>query len=451
MKLFYLGSNIHQEALDIIEAASNTMVVYEDIDVGSVGSSIKKLSTTDRATSISKKHIIRAVNAGVTSGIEDREHIFSAVLNDFRLFLLKSRFMRIDVDGAFYSFAYFSDVVEYALNFAEKYKPDLVYCSYTPHTVEAWIFMRTLEEVGIRILRLIASPLPWISLPVTGLSEGRIESLSSGRMGAESEKKIDKYFDLLGGTYEKALPYYERGMRLFSLQKIRVMISSLNPKNIAKSIEKYLVFREYCKAARPFDTEAPFATYFLHYQPEMNTIPEAGLYCDQYQAIVKIALALPEGVKLIIKEHPSTFTKRCDRRWRPRGFYDRIARIPNTQICPPGADAFHHIDRAEFVASIAGVCLTEALARGVTAITFYPYRFQHFLEGLVIDASSLSQSGLRRLLANRYNQRIFLDQKSSEKMQGIHMILTTLNSKLVGLAYYFFCFSCKIIEWGHID
>lgn len=409
MKLFYLGSNIHQEALNIIEAASNAMVVYEDIDIGTVGSSIEKLASADRAVSISKKHIIHAVNAGMISGIEEREHIVSAVLNDFRLFLLKTRFTRVDADGAFYSVAYFADVVEYALNFAAKYKPDLVYCSYTPHTVEAWIFMRTMEEAGIRILRLIASPLPWIALPVTGLSEGRIESLSSGHMGAAKEK-IDKYFDLLSGTYEKALPYYERGMRFFSPQKIRAMFASWNPKNVAKSLEKYLVFKEYSKAARPFDTEAPFATYFLHYQPEMNTIPEAGLYCDQYQAIVKIALALPEGVKLIVKEHPSTFTKRCDRRWRPRGFYDRIARIPNTQICPPGADAFQHIDRAEFVASIAGVCLTEALARGVTAVTFYPCRFRHFSDGLVIDASSASQSELRQLLASRRSQKIKLSE-----------------------------------------
>lgn len=398
MRLFYLGSNIHQEALDIIVAATDTLVVYEDIDIGVVGPSIEALAKAGRAFGINKRYVIQAANDGLVFSVDERERIVSAVLNDYRVFLLKTRFTRVDVEGAFGSFGYFSDVVDYALHFNAKFKPRLVYCSYTPHTVEAWIFMRTLEEAGVRIIRLITSPLPWVSLPVAGLAEGRIQPLSSASTG-HAQEKIVRYLDVLRGSYETALPYYEKVMGAFSWSGLKAAVSSLTPKNVLKSIEKRLVFREYMKVAKPFDTESQFATYFLHYQPEMNTIPEAGLYCDQFQAIVKVASALPQGVMLIVKEHPSTFTKRCDRRWRPKGFYERIARIPNVLICAPGANAFHHIDRAKFVASIAGVCLTEALARGITAVTFYSPRFSLFPDHLVVDASSASLSELREALA----------------------------------------------------
>lgn len=399
MKIFYLGSNIHQEALDIIVAATDTMVVYEDIDIGVVGSTIASLAKAGRAVGINKRHVIRALHDGMDSSVDERERIVSAVLNDYRVFLLKTRRTRVDVEGAFGSFGYFSDVVDYALNFIARFKPGLVYCSYTPHELEPWLFMRTLEEAGVRIIRLIISPLPWVSLPVAGLTEGRIQPLSSAST-VHSQKKVERYLGVLRGSYETALPYYEKVMGAFSWSGLKAMVSSLAPKNVLKSLEKRLVFGEYMKAAKPFDTESPFATYFLHYQPEMNTLPEAGLYCDQFQAIIKIASALPQGVMLIVKEHPSTFTKRCDRRWRPRGFYERIARIPNVLICAPGANAFHHIDRAKFVASIAGVCLTEALARGITAVTFYSPRFSLFPDSLVVDASSASISELREALGN---------------------------------------------------
>ncbi|MFA6203879.1 MAG: hypothetical protein WC710_11915 [Gallionella sp.] len=399
MKLFYLGSNIHQEALDIIEAATDTMLVYEDIDIGVVAPSIDTLAKAGRAFGINKNHVIQSVNDGLAYGADERGRIVSGVLNDYRVFLLKTRFTRVDHEGAFASFGYFSDIVDYALHFNAKFKPRLVYCSYTPHTVEAWIFMRTLEEAGVRIIRLITSPLPWVSLPVAGLAEGRIQPLSSAGT-SHSPEKVGRYLEVLNGSYDKALPYYEKVMGAFSWGALKATLFLLAPKNALKAIEKRLVFGEYMKVAKPFDTESPFATYFLHYQPEMNTIPEAGLYCDQFQAIVKVASALPQGVKLIVKEHPSTFTKRCDRRWRPKGFYERIARIPNVLICAPGANAFHHIDRAKFVVSIAGVCLTEALARGITAVTFYSLRFTLFPSSLVVDASNASMSELREVLRN---------------------------------------------------
>ncbi|HEO64587.1 MAG TPA: hypothetical protein ENI73_01835 [Spirochaetes bacterium] len=394
MKVFYLGANIHQEALEIIDKSNETMLVYEEADVTSVTQSIGSLETMDRAFCLSRKRILSTKSLALLDKDGEYGRIAASVLNDFRLPLLRTRWSRLDLRGAYYGFCYFADVVDYALYFFEKYKPELIYCSYTPHTLEAWIFMRALEEVGVRIIRLIISPLPWVLIPIVGLSNERIRNLASNQ-GIQGTEKIQKYMSLLADTYDKAVPYYEKTGESLKSNIFSLINIVRHPKEILKHLEKLLVLNEYKKSTSPVKTNIRFAVYFLHYQPEMNTLPEADIYCDQYQAIKKISWALPEGVKLFVKEHPSTFTKRCDRRWRPQGFYDRITKLPNTHICSPDLSAFDLIDRSLFVASIAGISLTEALIRGIPVVAFYTPRYRHFSDDLVIDASSLSVPELR--------------------------------------------------------
>jgi len=397
MKVFYLGANIHQEALDIIESSTDSIVVYEKEDIGLVQPSIKHLATSGRALCINEREVLTGRNSNTIISNEERESILSTVLNDYRLFLLRTRFNRFDFVGAFAGLCYFSDIVDYALFFHEKHKPKLVYCSYTPHTLEAWVFMATLEAAGVRIIRLISSPLPWILLPVTGLScDAKPVLMSNQRPG--DAIKLENYLLLLRDSYEVAMPYYERISKIFKINQLLSAIINWRPRKLIASFEKMLVLREFKASITPFDKSMCYSVYFLHYQPEMNTIPEAGIYCDQYQAIKKLSSALPDGMKLIVKEHPSTFSKRCDRRWRPQGFYKRIADIPNVQMCPPDLNTYQIIDSSKFVASIAGVCLTEAMARGIPVVTFYSPRFNHFPKNVVVDASRASLSDLRTAL-----------------------------------------------------
>jgi len=164
-----------------------------------------------------------------------------------------------------------------------------------------------------------------------------------------------------------------------------------------KHIEKRVIRRDFERARFRQTVISPYAVFFLHHQPEMNTVPEANIYADQFQSIKKLADSLPPGIKLFVREHPSTFTYHADRRWRPKGFYERITSLPNTHVCPADLDNFELIDRALFVASIAGVCLTEALARGKPAVIFFSPRFALFDDECVIDANLLRVSDLRKI------------------------------------------------------
>jgi len=142
----------------------------------------------------------------------------------------------------------------------------------------------------------------------------------------------------------------------------------------------------------------------LHYQPESNTLPDAEIYNDQYLAIKKISDSLPEGVTLVLKEHPSTFSKRCDRRFRPKGFYRRLVSLPNVIMCSLDTPTFDLIDNALFVSSITGVCLTEALARGIPIIFFNSSRFSKFPPSVVIDGSQKDNKALKGALRNILKQ-----------------------------------------------
>lgn len=393
-RFFYLGANIHQEALDIIRSERDAVVLYEDEDSRHVMDSLAGMAQDGRAHSIDSRTIVASAKAMETPFQEERERVLRAVLGDFKVFLLRMRFLRIDISGAFDGFAYFSDVVDYAIKLVGARRPETVFCAYTPHTVESWIIVRTIEELGARVVRLISSPLPWVLLPVQGLVNAGGCNLKAQPRPTRSHA-IDEYLARLRGEYSAAMPYYEKAASLLSPDRLRSMIKGLRPRDLAKQMEKRAVWNEFQAAATPIPDGASFGVYFLHYQPEMNTLPEADLFCDQFQAVSKLAAALPEGAFLVVKEHPSTFSKRCDRRWRPKGFYARFLSLPNVRICPAETGTFELIDRAMFVASIAGVCLTEALARGKPAVSFYTPRFAEFSAGLVIDANLAKLSELR--------------------------------------------------------
>jgi hypothetical protein len=397
-KFFYLGANIHQQALDIIRDAGGAVVLYEREDALHVTETLSQLERAGRAYSVDRSAVETYRRRPCESSMDQRERVLRSVLGDFKVFLLRMRFLRVDHEGAFRGVGYFSDVVDYALALAETHRPETVFCAYTPHTVESWLVVRTLEEFGARVIRLIASPLPWVLLPVQGLVNAGGCNLSARARPLRSVA-VDRYLSILRGDYSVAMPYYEKQSSRFAPGRPLAAVARWRPRDLVKYLEKRLVQREFERASlRPLGDGA-YAVYFLHYQPEMNTVPEADLYADQFQAVKKLSDALPPGMRLLIKEHPSTFSKRCDRRWRPAGFYERLLSVPNTRICPADLGTFELIDRAVFVASIAGVCLTEALARGKAAVTFYTPRFALFRTGLVIDANLCSVTELRGLFS----------------------------------------------------
>lgn len=401
MRAIYLWSACWsiEEIRDLIDL-EHTIIIYDEEEYSVNSEYINSLRVKNRAfpTSSSVYHFKRREPRSYNGLC--REQIIGKVINDFRLFQLYSRFKRFNLRGPFSFACMCNDAVDYALAFLNENKVTEILCSYTPHTFESFVFIKTLEICGVSIVRLSASPLPWLIYSLSGLENIRVDQFRAiGKLDKDAAvSRVKNYFKKLNTNYENAMPYYERK----TSPSIKTLLSGITPsliiKKIVKSVISEIVRKEFNRYAKDIITESFYGVFFLHSQPEANSMPEAGIYYDQFQAIKKLSDAMPPDMPLLIKEHPSTLSRKCDIRYRPPGFYARLCKIKNVKICPIDSSTFSLIDNSKFVASISGMSMTEALARSIPVISFNPVRFKNFPSNAVIDGYSVSLTSLSERL-----------------------------------------------------
>jgi hypothetical protein len=112
-------------------------------------------------------------------------------------------------------------------------------------------------------------------------------------------------------------------------------------------------------------------TYFLHFEPELTSLPTSGIHFDQTLVIRAIALSLPEGWRLEVREHPAqaTFVAR-GYRGRSRLFYDEIRALPKTTFQSHSDSIYSVIKKSSAVATLGGTVAIEAMALGVPTLCF---------------------------------------------------------------------------------
>ncbi len=113
-----------------------------------------------------------------------------------------------------------------------------------------------------------------------------------------------------------------------------------------------------------FDPTVPFAFYALHYEPEVVLLAQAPGFADQTYAIRQLALALPVGYTLYVKEHPNMV------RYRPRSYYKKLKKTPNVKIINPALRSFDIIPKAKLVSTINGTVGWEASFLKKPVVTF---------------------------------------------------------------------------------
>ena len=131
------------------------------------------------------------------------------------------------------------------------------------------------------------------------------------------------------------------------------------------------LYKQYLSLQVAPDLDAPFVFIPLHYQPEASTSPLGGAFLDQNLMIRLIASHLPEGWRIYVKEHRTTFDPQLRGHFaRDAGYYPEIAAIPNTHFVPMTFSSFDLMDRAKAVATVTGTAGWEAVVRGVPTIVF---------------------------------------------------------------------------------
>jgi hypothetical protein len=147
------------------------------------------------------------------------------------------------------------------------------------------------------------------------------------------------------------------------------------------------------KSATPYvqnfkDHESSDYIYFaLHVDPEASTLIAAPFQANQTTIIEVLSKAIPLSSKLVIKEHPIMIGK------RPRGFYKKIAEMPNVVLIDPDTNSREVIEKSSAVATITGTVGLEALLLRKKVILMAETPYMMIGEGFVHcrDLNGLSQ------------------------------------------------------------
>jgi hypothetical protein len=128
----------------------------------------------------------------------------------------------------------------------------------------------------------------------------------------------------------------------------------------------------YERLARQELPDQPFASYFLHIQPEYTVEGVAFEYQDQIALVRNIIAALPADVLLCVKEH------RISAGTRPQSFYGELVSIPNVWLLHDTMDSFEIIQRACLNLTLSGTVALESMCFGVPVISFGDVYYEHF-------------------------------------------------------------------------
>lgn len=143
-------------------------------------------------------------------------------------------------------------------------------------------------------------------------------------------------------------------------------------------------------------SQPPFVFFPLHFEPEVSIQVFGRPFQNQIELVRNLALSLPAGMVVLVKEHPRSVG------FRPLGYYRKLLEIPNVVLADPQLQTHALIRHAELVAVISGSTGLEAAICGKPVLTFGIPTYNALPESMlrhVSDLHSLSRT-LRDLLEN---------------------------------------------------
>ncbi len=171
----------------------------------------------------------------------------------------------------------------------------------------------------------------------------------------------------------------------------RVLKKNLVVKNRWKKTYESLV--------RHADLDAPFVYAPLHYQPENSTSPAGGMFVDQIQLVKILAASVPDGWRVIVKEHTSQWNPVDPRAHLGRydGYLEELAAIPNVTLVDAELSSFTLIERSRAVATVTGTAGWEALIRAKPALVFGAAWYQTVEGALPVSDVASCRAALERI------------------------------------------------------
>ena len=137
---------------------------------------------------------------------------------------------------------------------------------------------------------------------------------------------------------------------------------------ITRMNRKIKAYKEHCYLQGIFESDINIITknkfiYFpLPTEPEFNTHSLCKEFLNIYAMIQQVAISLPTGYNLVIKEHTPNIGQ------KPRDFYTKLQKIPNLIIANYLIPGPQMVDSAEAIVTVCGSSAIEAAERGKMAV-----------------------------------------------------------------------------------
>jgi hypothetical protein len=229
----------------------------------------------------------------------------------------------------------------------------------------------------------------------------------------DEEREVDEFFAAFAAKAKPIRAYREPRVTLragLDLARHTRNALTVDRRNDYIRPERYVknLLRERSRslAARalyePLDASSrPFVYFPLHVTDDYK-IKRVIPHCvDQASIIELIAASLPQGIDLVLKEHPMSIGR------NPLSLLRRLTRHANVRLVEPYTSSHELIQRAEAVAVISSTVGLEALLYGRPVLTVGQPFYSGY--GVTVDVDSLDATAeLLRFTPDREQTRRFL-------------------------------------------
>lgn len=119
--------------------------------------------------------------------------------------------------------------------------------------------------------------------------------------------------------------------------------------------------------------DSKFIYFALHFQPERSTMPEGGIFTDQFNAIKVLCKAADNKTLIYVKEHPRQIDLYPDLRrfnFRNKEFYQRIMKLKNVKIIKTNYPSDVLVMRSFINSTITGSIGSDSIRKKKPVIIF---------------------------------------------------------------------------------
>lgn len=293
------------------------------------------------------------------------------------------------------------------VNFLKGINPRAYVLGSTPHGITEYLFKWACLALDIDVVYMQESLFQWRYYTIIEKNTNRYLLTKGQKWNSQDQIILNDLKNKLKN--ENYLAPYEVERKINSKKHFSLINEiKLHWRRPDLIINKYIVDKFYKKISSNFKLPKSGYIFFpLQFTPERTTLPEGGRYFEQFRAIHEIRSKFGKNIKIIVKEHPATFSYICHWKERNKNFYKAIKNIGNISYAPVYFPTVKLIKNSTLSISInSSICL-EALLLNKCSIFMSSHKFFEIESSNLYKFENLNKKKINYISHKSKKQNIF--------------------------------------------